>query len=110
MLPLSLGHGLLHQAAPLPDHPDRVRQPERARCHQGAVFAEAVSGDPRGPGRTMSLQHPERGDRYRQDRRLGVFRPVQVGFGAAKAELAEVQAQRVLRFLEDRPGLREPLA
>ena len=45
-------------------------------------------------------QNPKRCHRNGKDRRLGELRQAKLLFGSAKAELRQVEAQRVVRFLK----------
>ncbi len=46
------------------------------------------------------LQHAPHGGAHGQDRRLGIFRQLQLLVGAFKAELRDGEAQRLVGFLK----------
>ena len=81
-------------------------KPRAPGRHQGAVLAQAVPGGQRGLEATAGqfLEDPQAGHLVGQQRRLGVAREADLAGRILEGQLAEIEAQHVVRPVVDLPG------
>src|SRR5438552_3958227 len=106
-------HGILHQRAPLAHDAYRIGEPQGAGHDERRVFPETVARGERGLEAAFGARGGRR-DRRREDRGLGVGGQREVRLRTLEHEPRQVEAERLVRLLEDRLRARgcrvEPLA
>src|SRR5881296_801216 len=106
-------HGILHQRAALAHDAYRIGEPQGAGHDERRVFPETVARGERGLEAAFGARGGRR-DRRRENRGLGVGGQREVRLRTLEHEPRQVEAERLVRLLEDRLRARgrrvEPLA
>ena len=104
----SRGDRRLHRIPAQPQQPRCVGQRQRSRRDQRCIFAQRMPGDERcfvgEPQPAFDLQHTQRGDRHRHDRRLGVGGQRQFVVGTVPHQREQLLAERVIDLFENGAG------
>jgi hypothetical protein len=92
------------EAAPLQE-PRRIGQRERPRRRQGGIFAQRMAGHEAGMARdieaALALQHAQRGEAHRHQRRLRVRGERQLVLGTCEHQPRQILPQRFVDLAED---------
>src|SRR5439155_1310266 len=94
-------HGILHQRAALAHDAYRIGEPQGAGHDERRVFPETVARGERGLEAAFGAGGGRR-DRRREDRGLGVGGQREVRLRTLEHEPRQVEAERLVRLLEDR--------
>src|SRR4029077_9720585 len=98
----------LHELAAFAHEPERVTEVERAARDKRRELTERMSREDHVVGReSFGLRCSERRDRRREDRRLCVRGELKLRCRPLPAERTQIEAERVVRFLESTRRIHE---
>ena len=96
---LTRGHGLLHQLPAAAHGTGGGGELDRPGGDVSRVFSQRMSGKIISGGSSRG-QNSQGRHGYGEDRGLGELRQAELLFGSVKAELRQVEAKRIIRFLK----------